>query len=263
MRVADEQKLEGLSSPELLTPSSTHPSLFSISSSQYETDLEASRVYRRVHRDTMDFSMRSSVAYSRAWSVFTGLSLSQISAISAIALPLYPEDISNPQHYNATGNSNPLESVHDREESRSIFHDCIEAELQLSQLSGFKEIFASVRETDEDIDPLALLVRVFREGGPLVMLYDAFDDRLRRQLTSSPRYYDGIDRILQCNPNGTEWPGNTSVPLATVKLTVYRFIEACLENLEVPPDSCFQLDDLFGDRISGHLKVGAHPAPLP
>lgn len=66
---------------------------------EFERDLKASRVYRRAKRDTMDFSFRSSVARTHTWSIFSGISLSNISEISVLALPLYAEDVANPQHY--------------------------------------------------------------------------------------------------------------------------------------------------------------------
>jgi hypothetical protein len=55
----------------------------------FDEDLEASRVYRRVRKYACDVSLHSSVARTHAWSVFTGLSLSAISDISAFAIPLY------------------------------------------------------------------------------------------------------------------------------------------------------------------------------
>ncbi|KAE9363391.1 hypothetical protein N431DRAFT_475544 [Stipitochalara longipes BDJ] len=75
------------------------PEDIAVSSFDFEDDLETSRVYRRAVRDTMDFSFRSSNIHTNTWSIFSGLSLSDISVLSVIALPLYPEDIDNAQHY--------------------------------------------------------------------------------------------------------------------------------------------------------------------
>jgi hypothetical protein len=66
---------------------------------EFESDLEASRVYRRAARDTVDFSFRSSIAKSNTWSIFSCISLSDISIISVIALPINSTDITNGQHY--------------------------------------------------------------------------------------------------------------------------------------------------------------------
>lgn len=76
---------------EALTPSS--------SLTQYESELEASRVYRNVRRQSDDVTFRSSIARSHAWSALSHVSLSAISALSVIALPLYPSEITNAYHY--------------------------------------------------------------------------------------------------------------------------------------------------------------------
>ena len=65
----------------------------------FETILEASRVYKKSWSCDCDISIRSSMARSHAWSSFSDLSLAQFSVISVFALPLYPGDICNRQWY--------------------------------------------------------------------------------------------------------------------------------------------------------------------
>ncbi|KAH8770514.1 hypothetical protein BGZ57DRAFT_436722 [Hyaloscypha finlandica] len=65
----------------------------------FHLDLNTSRVYRRTLSYECDTSFTTSVVRTHAWSVFTGVSLSEISEISVIALPLSARDISNPQWY--------------------------------------------------------------------------------------------------------------------------------------------------------------------
>jgi hypothetical protein len=65
----------------------------------FEDDLKASRVYSRTRIYEEDVSFTSSAVRTHAWSVFSGLSLAEISNISAIALPLYPNDVSNSNWY--------------------------------------------------------------------------------------------------------------------------------------------------------------------
>jgi len=65
----------------------------------FQLDLSTSRVYRRTLSYECDTSFTTSVVRTHAWSVFTGLSLSEISDISVIALPLSARDMSNPQWY--------------------------------------------------------------------------------------------------------------------------------------------------------------------
>jgi hypothetical protein len=65
----------------------------------FEEILENTRVYRRTQRNSADASFRSSMVRTHAWSVFSGLSLADISVQSVIALPLFPEDNVNLQWY--------------------------------------------------------------------------------------------------------------------------------------------------------------------
>jgi hypothetical protein len=60
---------------------------------EFERDLESSWVYRKVTRATMDASVRSSVVRSHAWTALSGISLSDISAISVVALPITLSDL--------------------------------------------------------------------------------------------------------------------------------------------------------------------------
>lgn len=65
----------------------------------FEHDLESSRVYRMAKNDDCDRSFKSSAIRTNAWSIFSGLSLADISVISVVALPLHARDIGNREHY--------------------------------------------------------------------------------------------------------------------------------------------------------------------
>ena len=71
----------------------------SLSALQFHSNLANSRVYRRVKRNESVMSFSTSALGSKAWSVFSGVSLSEVSVISAIALPLFSSDIDHPSHY--------------------------------------------------------------------------------------------------------------------------------------------------------------------
>jgi len=66
----------------------------------FDGDLEASRVYNRaiLNRHSMS-SFTSTALYATAMSVFSKLSLSQVSNISFYALPVYSDDLSNSHFY--------------------------------------------------------------------------------------------------------------------------------------------------------------------
>lgn len=65
----------------------------------FEIDLDASRVYKRTQSYESDTSFTGSAVRTHAWSVLSGLSLSQISLVSAIALPVYSYEIFNSERY--------------------------------------------------------------------------------------------------------------------------------------------------------------------
>jgi len=60
----------------------------------FETILQCSRVYARVeHKDVCDASYTTNHSISRVWTMLSGLSLSQVSNISVLALPISASDI--------------------------------------------------------------------------------------------------------------------------------------------------------------------------
>jgi hypothetical protein len=86
--------------PISLEPNDSSSGLLSVGFHfSFEIDLDTSRVYRRTQPYKSDVSFTSSAVRTHAWSVFSGLSLSQVSNISAIALPVYSDDIFNNEWY--------------------------------------------------------------------------------------------------------------------------------------------------------------------
>ncbi|KAH7341164.1 hypothetical protein BKA66DRAFT_544045 [Pyrenochaeta sp. MPI-SDFR-AT-0127] len=70
-----------------------------LTDSQFERILEVSRVYRRATNCATDASFHSSVVRSHAWTVLSGISLSDISVISVIGLPIQSIDLTNAERY--------------------------------------------------------------------------------------------------------------------------------------------------------------------
>ena len=222
-----------------------HRSLFEL---PFEKDLKTSRVYRRIKRDTMDFSMRSSVARSHGWSIFSGMSLSNISDISVLALPIYPADITNPQCYRSGSDFHEFDRlpISDRAFSRSIYHECVEAEYQLLQLPQceFDNTIAQERSTaSEEADALSILIAVFRRGYPFSLLFSELE-------------YSHI-----CRREDTFLPGFSKA--VSPKLAIVKFIEAYVKHLDLNIADCFTVTDLFNDDTTGHLKVDSVPLHVP
>ncbi|KAM5358563.1 hypothetical protein ACJZ2D_015177 [Fusarium nematophilum] len=201
----------------------------------FEHDLKASRVYRRAKRDTMDFSVRSSVARTHAWSIFSGISLSNISEISVLALPLYADDIANPQHYNFGYEIlQPKALLSPTVYTKSIYHECVELQLQLSQLEWFDALHQKEAQVAEDRNPLQVLIAIFQRGTSLLMLFNQLDKSQIKKwetLIDSPQ-------------------SSTVAGLATIE-----FVQACVNCLEFQPPDCFTVTDLMGPDSTGHIKV--------
>jgi cell division control protein 24 len=208
-----------------------------VSSFDFENDLETSRPYRRAQRDTMDFSFRSSIAHTNAWSQFSGLSLSKVSIISAIALPLYPDEIENAQHYELRPEPPFQATVPVPPRAKPLYQSCLDTKEQLSQIPGFQAIFASQCIDSEEQDPLTFLMQVFRRGIPLLML-----------LARVQRVQDITHYIQLENFKGRE----QRIP----KVATFKFIEACIVDLSFKSDECFTISDLFGNDTTGFVQVG-------
>lgn len=205
----------------------------------FETDLEASRPYRRAHRDTMDFSFRSSVAHSDAWSVFSGLSLSDVSILSVIALPIYADEIGNANHY-AFGSRPPAPSplpapaVSDSEPLPILFlTEFVKIKLQLLQFRGFADLFAQ-EEVRRPTHPFFTLRGVFRTGTAFLLLSEILGLRI---------------------DTGGMLSGSAGVPID--EIVIPRVIEAFTTALPLGPDEIFSFADVRGSRSASFLKVSS------
>lgn len=87
-------------------------------------------------------------------------------------------------------------------------------------------------EGAEDMDPVSSLWRCLRKGTPLLTLYNALQPAEPLQ---------GVDdRMAQAK---------------RAKIAAFKFVEACLKDLKLPPGDVFALSDLFGDDTTGFVKV--------
>lgn len=209
--------------------SSWRSSLFEF---DFEHDLKLSRAYRHAKRDTMDFSVRSSVARTHAWSSLSGISLSDISHISVLALPLYVEDISNPQHYKFGRDIIQLTLLlAPKILTRSIYHDCIEVQLQLSQFEWFAQF---QHQLSEDESPLSNLISIFSLGTPLLMLFDQLDNS----------YHERWKELMASSPSDE-----------VSKAAITEFVEACIQCSHIPPSHYVTDTDILLDDTTNHVKV--------
>ncbi|KAF5253479.1 hypothetical protein FANTH_1550 [Fusarium anthophilum] len=228
-RRATIQSTRDIDTQERKSTLSWRSSLFEF---DFEHDLKLSRVYRLAKRDTMDFSVHSSVARTHAWSTLSGISLSDISHISVLALPLYVEDISNPQHYNFGQDTiQPPPLLAPTLLTRSIYHDCIEVQLQLSQLEWFAQF--QQQESSKDENPLFDLITVFRLGTPLLMLFDEIDSS----------HHETWKDLFASSPSDE-----------VSKHAITEFVEACINCSDVPRTHCVTDTDVLLDDTTCHVK---------
>lgn len=84
----------------------------------------------------------------------------------------------------------------------------------------------------EDMDPVDSLWRCLQKGVPLMTIYNALRP-------AEPLRID-----------------EATVPEAKrPKSAAFKFVQACLKDLKLPPGECFVLSDLFRDDTTGFVKV--------
>ena len=104
----------------------------------YERELEVSNVYKRCIPYKCDASFRTSSMRSHAWSVFSSQSLSKVSNISIIALPVWSSDLSNANWYNF-GNTMDGQQSRRRESEEPIATELGKV-LDVDRMHNFKVI---------------------------------------------------------------------------------------------------------------------------
>ncbi|KAF5621332.1 Rho guanine nucleotide exchange factor scd1 [Fusarium tjaetaba] len=143
-----------------------------ISKFDFEDDLESSRVYRRAVRETMDYSFRSSIARSHSWSVFSVLSLGDVSIMSVIALPVYQDDITNAEHYDFGEEPAPNAETHATVTGQPLLIECLELKLKLLTIPGMSRYFDEILHSADDFSHLW---SVLEQATPLAILAQALD----------------------------------------------------------------------------------------
>lgn len=244
------QEQPSTSNIPLSTPTTNTDS--TLSKFDFEGDLESSGVYRRAQRDTVDFSFRSSIARSNAWSALSCFSLGDISAISIIGLPVVPEDITNAQHYNfgevTSTKWRPQDSdyIQNRPKpqdipkvlhGRPLLRECDILRFKMRQIPGMRIFFDSVISP---VDSFHHLWEVLRQASPLVVLVQALNPQidvpLQRWIHNSPDPKD--DLSLKCK-----------------KITTMWFLKYCYNDLNIAIDSLFTILDLTQANYYGIRKV--------
>jgi cell division control protein 24 len=117
--------------------------------------------------------------------------------------------------------------------SRSLYQICVNSRQRLTQVPGFDTHLNDSDDEDdgEDMDPVSSLWRCLRKGVPLITIYNAL----------RPAELLHVDEKM---PEAKR-----------PKAAAFKFVAACMKDLNLPPGECFALTDLFGDDTTGFVKV--------
>lgn len=127
----------------------------------------------------------------------------------------------------------------------SLFHSGLQLQLRLRAIPGFDRWMNEEEDkADDDADPVTLLWRTFRRGFPLLDIYNALNPTVRLTVDTQ--------KMSENNTKKFE------------KMAAYKFLQACINELKIPPEECFIIGDLFSDDTTGFVKASPHPAtPTP
>lgn len=112
--------------------------------------------------------------------------------------------------------------------SRSLYQICISLKQRLAQVPGFEQFLLHLDPTDP-VDPLWNLLR---SGYPLLLIYN----------TLRPAEQLSVD-----DPNASDSKKS--------KIAIFKFVQACMKELQVSPADCFVITDLMGTDTSGFVKA--------
>ncbi|KAG6127577.1 hypothetical protein E4U38_006197 [Claviceps purpurea] len=112
--------------------------------------------------------------------------------------------------------------------SRSLYQICLSLGQRLRRVPDF----APYLEQLDPLDPVDPLWNLFRTGYPLLTIYNSL------QPTEPLKVED---------PNASESKKS--------KIAIFKFVQACMKELQVPPAQSFVITDLMGNDTSGFVKV--------
>jgi cell division control protein 24 len=114
--------------------------------------------------------------------------------------------------------------------SRSLYQICVSLNQRLALVPGFESFLEQLDPTD----PVESLWSLLRTGYPLLNIYN----------TLQPAEAIKVD---DANANAAESKRS--------KIAVFKFVQACLKELNIPPAECFVINDVLGNDTTGFVKV--------
>ena len=121
--------------------------------------------------------------------------------------------------------------------SRSLYQICVALKQRLAQVPGFEVHLKELEHLERDVtsgDPVEGLWQMFRSGLPLLTIYNALQP---------PEPLVLADNDMEASE------------MKRSKIATFKFIRACLSDLNIPAPECFVIADLIGTDTTGFVKV--------
>ena len=124
----------------------------------------------------------------------------------------------------------------------SLYQICVNLRKRLGEVPGFHEHIAEMEEEEADAndatDPVTSMWNCLRRGFPLMTIYNAF--RPAKPLTVDPNISEA----------------------KIAKHAAFKFLQACLIDLQFPGTEMFLITDLYGENTTGFVKVSCNAVTL-
>lgn len=119
--------------------------------------------------------------------------------------------------------------------SRSLYQICVSLRQRLAQVPGFDEHLKTLDQqaaNGDDGGPVESLWNLLRTGHPLLTVYNSLQPETPLRVEET-----------------------AAVESKRAKIAIFRFVQACLKDLAIPPAECFVINDLMGNDTTGFVKV--------
>ncbi|EFW21447.1 hypothetical protein D8B26_001646 [Coccidioides posadasii str. Silveira] len=139
------------------------------------------------------------------------------------------EPVISPGHVMAEDN------IINRRGGESLYQSCAHLKKRLAEVPGFEPHLAEMEaldKTQEISDPVASVWRCLQNGYPLMTIFNATQP-------AEPLTLDESKVQEHRRP----------------KAAAFKFLQACLQDLEFPQQECFLITDLYGENTTGFVKV--------
>lgn len=126
------------------------------------------------------------------------------------------------------------DNIINRRGGESLYQICVNLKRRLVEVPGFSQHFVEMDEDERatDSDPVAAMWRFLQRGVPLMTIYNASEPETSLSLDPA---------TIQSGKAG--------------KKATFKFLQACMTEMQFPPTECFLIVDLYNDSTTGFVKV--------